>query len=140
MNKTWIQKPANIKKEFKIVDASGKSLGRLASVVAQLLSGKYKPEYTPHVPNGDFVVIVNSEKIILTGKKWTDKKYYTHSHHVGSLKEWRAKDFTKAELLKKAVQGMLPKNTHRPRFLKNLRIFKGVKHTYEDKDLKSYSF
>ncbi len=133
--KTWIKKPINVQSDWKIIDASGKSLGRLASVVAQLLSGKYKPEYTSHVPNGDHVVIVNSDKVVLTGKKWQDKKYYTHSRYIGSIKEWSARDLGTEELIKKAVQGMLPKNNHRPKFLKNLRIFKDTEHIYKDKNL-----
>ena len=140
MSKTWVSKPSNTKKDSKIVDASGKSLGRLASVVASLLSGKHKPDYSPHVPNGDFVVVVNSDKVVLTGKKWADNRYYTRSKYIGSIKEWTAKDLGKEELIKRAVTGMLPKNTHRPKFLKNLRVFKDTEHTYQDRDLKEYSF
>ncbi len=133
--RTWIKKPADVQSDWKVVDASGKSLGRLASVVAQLLSGKYKPEYTSHVPNGDHVVVINSDKIVLTGKKWDNKKYYTHSRYIGSMREWSAKDLGTEELIKKAVQGMLPKNNHRSKFLKNLRIFKDSEHEYKDKNL-----
>ena len=133
--KTWIKKPADVQSDWKIIDASGKSLGRLASSVAQLLSGKYKPEYTSHVPNGDHVVIINSDKIVLTGKKWTDKKYYTHSRYIGSIKEWSARDLGTEELIKRAVQGMLPKNNHRQKFLNKLKIFKKTDHEYKDKNL-----
>lgn len=140
VKKTWVQKPADVKKDFKLVDASGKSVGRLASEVARLLSGKYKPEYTPHVPNGDFVIIINSDKVVFTGKKSTDKKYYTHSRHIGSLKEWSVKDIGTIKVIEKAIQGMLPKNTHRKRFLKNLRVFKDAEHNYQNKQLKEYSF
>jgi len=138
--KTWVQKPADIKNDWKLIDASGKSIGRLASVVARLLSGKYKPEYTPHVLNGDHIVIVNSDKAVLTGKKWLDKKYYTRSRYVGSLKEWSAKDLKTDVLIQKAVKGMLPKNTHRAKCLKKLRIFKGTEHTYKDKNLEVFKF
>lgn len=138
MQKTWSQKPKDVQKAKKLVDASGQSLGRLASVVAKLLSGRYKPEFTPHVPQGDLVVIVNSDQVVLTGKKWTNKKYYTKSHYVGSLKERSAKDLPKEELIKRAVQGMLPKNNHRKIFLKNLKVFKDSNHTYKDQDLETY--
>ncbi|MGI9548991.1 MAG: 50S ribosomal protein L13 [Bdellovibrionales bacterium] len=133
--KTWVKKPLNVQKEWKLIDASGKSLGRLASAVSYLLSGKYKPEYTPHVPNGDGIIIINSDKVVLTGKKWQQKKYYTHSRYIGSMKEWSARDLGTETLIKNAVQGMLPKNNHRDKFLKNLRIFKGPEHTYKDKTL-----
>ena len=118
---------------WKVLDASGKSLGRLASVTAKLLMGKDKPQFTPHVMGGDFVIIINSDKIRLTGKKWTQKTYYKHSRFVGSLKEQKAKDIATEELIKKAVQGMLPKNKHRPRALKRLKVFKDSNHSYGDK-------
>ena len=133
MSKTWVQKLEKVQRSWKVLDASGKSLGRLASVTAKLLMGKDKPQFTPHVMAGDFVIIINSNKIRLTGKKWTQKTYYKHSRFVGSLKEQKAKDIATEELIKKAVQGMLPKNKHRPRTLKRLKVFKGSHHSYEDK-------
>ena len=135
MTKTWSQKPSEVQRSWKVLDASGKPLGRLASVAAKLLMGKDKPHFTPHVMGGDFVVVINSDKIKLTGKKWTQKTYYKHSRFVGSLKEQKAKDMTTQELIRKAVQGMLPKNSHRPRALKRLKIFKDSQHNYQDKKL-----
>ncbi len=116
-----------------MLNASGKPLGRLASAAAKLLMGKDKPQFTPHVMGGDFVIVINSDKIKLTGKKWTQKAYYRHSRFIGSLKTRKAKDMASQELIKKAVQGMLPKNSHRPRALKRLKIFKDSHHIYQDK-------
>ena len=135
MTKTWTQKPEEVQRSWKILNASGKSLGRLASVAAKLLMGKDKPQFTPHVMGGDFVIVINSDKIKLTGKKWTQKIYYKHSRFVGSLKERKAKDIATQELIRTAVQGMLPKNSHRPRALKRLKIFKDSHHNYQDKKL-----
>ena len=131
--KTWVKKQEDVQRNWKIVDAKGKSLGRLASAIATLLIGKNKLDYTPHVMGGDFVIVLNSSQVKLTGKKWTQKKYYKHSRYVGSLKERRAKDVPSQELIQQAVSGMLPKNTHRPRALKRLKIFKGSEHNYEGK-------
>ncbi len=133
MSKTWVQKQEEAQRSWKILDASGKSLGRLASITAKLLMGKDKPEFTPHVMGGDFVIVINSDKIQLTGKKWTQKTYYKHSRFVGSLKERKARDIPTEELIRKAVQGMLPKNSHRPRALKRLKVFKDSNHNYTDK-------
>ena len=133
MSKTWTQKPEDVQRSWKTLDASGKSLGRLASVTAKLLMGKDKAQFTPHVMGGDFVIVINSDKVKLTGKKWTQKTYYKHSRFVGSLKERKAKDVASTELIRKAVQGMLPKNSHRPKALKRLKIFKDSNHNYQDK-------
>lgn len=133
MSKTWTQKSTEVSQDWKVLDASEKSLGRLASRVAGILMGKNKAQFSPHVMGGDFVIVINSDKIKLTGKKWTQKTYYTHSRFIGSLKEKKAKDIPTPELIKKAVQGMLPKNSLRPKTLKRLRIFKTSKHSYEDK-------
>lgn len=134
MSKTWTQKPEEVKRGWKTLDAKGKSLGRLASVTAKLLMGKDKAQFTPHVMGGDFVIVINSDKVQLTGKKWTQKTYYRHSRFVGSLKERKAKDIGTPELIRKAVQGMLPKNNHRAKALKRLKIFKDDKHKYENKN------
>ena len=133
MQKTWVQKPKDVRRSWKILDASGKPLGRLASTTARLLMGKDKAQFTPHVMGGDFVIVINSDKIKLTGKKWTQKSYYKHSRFPGSLKEKKARDMPTEELVRKAVQGMLPKNSHRPRALKRLKIFKDAHHNYQDK-------
>ena len=133
MSKTWVQKQEEVRRSWKILDASGKSLGRLASTTAKLLIGKDKTQFTPHIIGGDFVIVINSDKIRLTGKKWTQKIYFRHSRFVGSLKEKKAKDMATEELIRKAVQGMLPKNKHRSRTLKRLKVFKQSNHNYEDK-------
>ena len=139
MQKTWSEKPTEVKREWKLIDATGKPLGRLASEAAQLLRGKHKPEFTPHVEGGDFVIIINSEKVVLTGKKWTDKKYYRHSRYVGSLKERMAKDIKPEDLIKQAVNGMLPKNKLRQQMLKKLKVYKGAEHGHEAQNPKPYS-
>jgi len=133
MSKTWTQKQEDVQRTWKVLDASGQALGRLASQAAVILMGKNKAEFSPHVMGGDFVVVINADKIKLTGKKWQQKSYYKISRFVGSLKEKKAKDIAPSELIKKAVQGMLPKNSHRPRTLKRLKIFKDSNHTYQDK-------
>lgn len=139
MLKTWVKKQEEVKRNWKIIDAKNQSLGRLASHAANLLIGKNKPDYTPHVMGGDFVIVINSNQVKLTGKKWSQKKYYSKSRFIGSLKEKLAKDISPNELIKKAVAGMLPKNTHRPRALNRLKVFKDSAHNYEDKKPESFA-
>ncbi|MBC6415710.1 MAG: 50S ribosomal protein L13 [Bdellovibrionales bacterium] len=134
MSKTWVKKTKDVKRAWKLIDAKGQSLGRLASLVVLHLTGKNKVDYTPHVQGGDFVIVINSDQVKLTGKKRIQKKYYTHSRYVGSLKERQAKDLSSVELIHLAVKGMLPKNTHRKQFLKQLKIFKESQHKYLDKN------
>ena len=133
MSKTWVKRSEDVKRDWKIIDADGKSLGRLASLTVPHLTGKNKPDYTPHVQCGDFVIIINADKLKLTGKKRIQKKYYTHSRYVGSLKERQAKDLSSVELVHLAVKGMLPKNTHRDRMLQRLKIFKQSEHSYQNR-------
>ena len=139
MQKTLSKKPRDVKVAWKLIDASGRSLGRLASEVAQLLRGKHQPDFTPHVAGGDGVVVIHSDKVVLTGKKWTDKKYYRHTPYVGSLKEWRAKDLPTEELIRKSVAGMLPKNKMRQKLLKKLRVYKNAEHKQEAQNPKDTS-
>lgn len=139
MQKTWTGKLTEVKREWKLIDATGKSLGRLASEAARLLRGKHKPEFTPHIDGGDFVIIINSGKVTLTGRKWTEKKYYRHSRYIGSLKERRAKDMKKDELIKQAVRGMLPKNKLRQRMLKKLKVYTGADHNHQAQNPKEHS-
>ena len=111
MSKTFMANAQNIEQKWFVVDAEGKTLGRLATVVASVLRGKLKPTFTPHVDCGDYVVVINSDKIVLTGKKWTDKLYYRHSEYAGSMKTRTARevmDKFPTRLVEKAVQGMLP--------------------------------
>ena len=113
MQKTWNAKPGEVERRWYLVDAEGKTLGRLATQIADTLRGKGKPEYTPHVDTGDFVVVVNAEKIAVTGNKLDDKIYYRHSGYPGGLKERPLRDELArrpTEVLRKAVKGMLPRN------------------------------
>ena len=131
MSKTWIKRTEDVKREWKLIDADGKSLGRLASLTIPHLTGKNRVDYTPHVQCGDFVIVINADKVKLTGKKLLQKKYYSYSGYVGSLKERQAKDLSSEEMIHFAVKGMLPKNTHRDKILKRLKIFKQSNHSFE---------
>ncbi len=113
MRTTYMAKPLEVERKWLIIDAAGKTLGRLASEAAALIRGKHKPEFTPHIDTGDFVIVINAEKIVLTGKKLQQKKYYTHSHYPGGLKTTTAQEMLNkkpARIIELAVYGMLPKN------------------------------
>ncbi len=123
-----------VNKEWLLVDADGQTLGRLASKVAMLLRGKYKPNYTPHVDCGDNVVIINAEKIVLTGKKWTDKTYIRHTGYPGGQRSLSAKEmFDKdpSRLIERAVKGMLPKNKLGSALFRNLYVYVGAEHNQQ---------
>ncbi|MCS6329463.1 MAG: 50S ribosomal protein L13 [Nitrospira sp.] len=142
MTKTYLEKPANVQRKWYLVDAEGKTLGRLAAKVATLLRGKHKPTFTPHVDTGDHVVIVNAEKVVLTGNKMESKTYSTHSGFPGGLKTLTAehihrKDPTK--LLTKAIEGMLPKNPLGNHMAKKLRVYAGATHPHQAQKLESFS-
>ena len=142
MTKTYLEKPANVQRKWYLVDAEGKTLGRLAAKVATLLRGKHKPTFTPHVDTGDHVVIVNAEKVVLTGNKMENKTYSTHSGFPGGLKTLTAehihrKDPTK--LLTKAIEGMLPKNPLGNHMAKKLRVYAGTAHPHQAQKLESLS-
>ena len=112
-NKTYFAKPGEVEKKWYVVDVSGKVLGRAATRIARILMGKTKPQYTPHVDVGDYVIVVNAEKVELTGKKWDQKVYYRHSGYPGGLKAIKARDLLNKHperLIKLAVKRMLPKN------------------------------
>jgi large subunit ribosomal protein L13 len=132
--KTFSAKANETKHDWYVVDASGKVLGRLASEIALRLRGKHKAIYTPHVDTGDFIVVVNADKITLTGKKLTDKIYYSYSGYPGGLKETAAGKMLSEKpetLLRMAVAGMLPKNNLGRKMLKKLKIYKGNAHPHE---------
>ncbi len=132
--KTFSAKKEDITSEWFVVDAAGKVLGRLASEIARRLRGKHKPIYTPHVDTGDFIVVVNAEKIKLTGKKLTDKVYYRHSGYPGGIKATTAEKMLEKkpeDLLRIAVKGMLPKNSLGRQMLTKLKVYKGSKHQHE---------
>ena len=132
--KTYNAKPGEITRDWYVVDADGKTLGRLATVIADTLRGKNKPQYTPHVDTGDFVVVVNAEKIAVTGKKLDEKMYYRHSGYPGGLKQRSLReqlDRRPTEVLRKAVRGMLPRNRLARQQITKLKIYTGAEHPHE---------
>jgi len=132
--KTYIPKVEDIEKKWYLVDAEGKVLGRLASKIARILSGKNKPIYTPHLDVGDFVVVINAEKVRVTGGKEKKKIYYRHSGYPGGLKSWTYEELLKKDpsrIIRKAVQGMLPKNKLGRRMLKKLKVYPGPEHPHQ---------
>jgi large subunit ribosomal protein L13 len=132
--KTWNAKPGEIDRQWYVVDAEGKTLGRLATQIAETLRGKRKPQYTPHVDTGDFVVVVNAEKIGVTGKKLDDKMYHRHSGYPGGLRSRPLREELSrrpTEVLRKAVKGMLPRNRLGRAQLRKLKIYAGPEHPHE---------
>jgi large subunit ribosomal protein L13 len=131
--KTFSAKPHEVKRDWVLVDATDKVLGRLASEIARRLRGKHKPEFTPHVDTGDFIVVVNVDKIRVTGNKAEDKKYYRHSGYPGGIYET---NFTKLQqrfpdrVLQKAVKGMLPKGPLGYAMIKKLKMYAGAEHPH----------
>ena len=132
--KTYSAKPGEIAREWYLVDAQGQTLGRLAAQIADTLRGKRKPQFTPHVDTGDFVVVVNAEKIAVTGNKLDQKRYYRHSGYPGGLRSRTLRDQLErrpTEVLRTAVRGMLPKNRLARRQLTKLKIYAGPEHPHE---------
>jgi large subunit ribosomal protein L13 len=132
--KTYNAKPGEVARDWYVVDAEGKTLGRLATAIADTLRGKNKPQYTPHVDTGDFVVVVNAEKVAVTGKKLDEKIYYRHSGYPGGLKErtLRAQlERRPTEVLRKAVKGMLPRNRLARQQITKLKIYAGPEHPHD---------
>jgi large subunit ribosomal protein L13 len=132
--KTISANKATVNKEWVVVDADGQHLGRLASKVAKLLRGKYKPNFTPHVDCGDNVIIVNAEKVALTGNKWTDRIYLSYTGYPGGQKEHTPADLQKKgsdRLFRKVVKGMLPKNKLGDKLLGNMYVYDGAAHKHE---------
>ena len=131
--KTYYAKPLEVEREWVLIDATDQVLGRVASVAAQILKGKHKPQYTPHVDTGDFVVVINADKIKVTGAKAADKIYYRHSGYVGGLK---SETFAEAmekhpeRVIEHAVKGMLPKNTLGRAMGKKLKVYAGPEHPH----------
>jgi large subunit ribosomal protein L13 len=140
MKTTQVAKKEDVTRDWYLVDVDSKVLGRVATQIANVLRGKNKPTFTPSVDTGDFVIVVNCEKIALTGKKMSDKTYYSHSGYVGGLKEISAGkllDKKPEDLLKKAVKGMLPKNKLARHMLKKLKIYAGDSHPHSAQQPKS---
>ena len=132
--KTYNAKQEDVNREWLLVDAGGQVLGRLASEIARRLRGKHKPIYTPHTDTGDFIIVVNADKITLTGSKLDDKIYYSYSGYPGGLKETTAGKMLQEkprEVLRSAVRGMLPKNSVGRAMLKKLKIYSGGVHPHE---------
>lgn len=131
---TFSAKPQNITRKWLLIDADGQTLGRLASQIAQILRGKHKPEYTPHMDTGDYIVVINASKVKVTGNKLADKIYYHHTGYIGNLKSislgnLMSKDPTQA--IAKAVKGMMPKNALGRAMFKKLKIYADAEHNHQ---------
>jgi large subunit ribosomal protein L13 len=132
--KTYQAKKEDLEQQWYLVNAEGKVLGRLAATLAHILKGKNKPIYTPHIDTGDFVIVVNAEKVVLTGKKMKDKIYYRHTGYPGGIKEMSAEKLLAkkpTEMIRMAVKGMLPKNSLGRQMLQKMKIYAGSKHPHE---------
>ncbi|QZY54592.1 50S ribosomal protein L13 [Crassaminicella profunda] len=132
--KSFVAKPHEVERKWYVVDAEGKTLGRLASQVASILRGKNKPTYTPHVDTGDYVIIINAEKVEVTGKKMDQKMYRHHTGYVGHMKEMTYKQLLQKHperIIEFAVKGMLPKNSLGRQMFKKLKVYSGVEHNHD---------
>jgi large subunit ribosomal protein L13 len=132
--KTQFAKKGEVDRKWYVVDAKDAVLGRLATKVATYIRGKNKPIFTPHVDTGDFVIVINADKVRLTGRKMTDKFYYHHSGYIGGIKSQSAKDLIEKKpekLIEKAVWGMLPKNRLGRAMIKKLKVYKGAEHPHK---------
>jgi len=132
--KTFSAKAEEVEHDWYVVDAEGKALGRLATEIARRLRGKHKPEYTPHVDTGDYIVVINAEKIGVTGNKEKDKMYYHHTGYIGNLKSvslGKLRETHPERIIQSAVRGMLPKNTLGRNMFKKMKVFVGAEHTHQ---------
>lgn len=131
---TYTAKPANIEKKWILIDAEGLVVGRLATVIAMRLRGKHKATYTPHMDDGDNVIVINAGKVVLTGRKYTDKTYYWHTGYIGGIKERKARQILEGRfperVLEKAVERMIPEGPLGRRQLSNLRVYAGTEHPH----------
>ena len=139
-NTTYSPKASEIERKWYLIDAEGKVVGRLAQEVAKLLKGKHKPTYSTHMDMGDHVIVINADKMILTGKKLTDKIYTRQTGYIGNMKSVAAKDMDPNEMLMHAVKGMLPKNSLGRAMLKKLRVYKGAEHENQAQKPEVYEF
>ena len=131
--KTFVAKPHEVKRDWYIIDAKGKVLGRVASEVARRLRGKHKPEYTPHVDTGDYIVIINAADVVVTGAKFEDKMYYRHTGYPGGIRETNFRKMQErfpGRALEKAVKGMLPKGPLGYAMFKKLKVYAGEEHPH----------
>ncbi len=132
--KSYMQKKETVERKWYVIDAEGKSLGRVASLAATYLRGKHKPTYTPNIDCGDNIIIINAEKVNLTGNKMNDKMYYNHSQYLGGLRERTAKEMIEkypVEMVERAVKGMLPHNRLGRQMYKKLFVYAGNEHKHE---------
>jgi len=132
--KTFSAKPEDVRRDWFLVDATNKTLGRLSTEIARRLRGKHKPEYTPHVDTGDYIVVVNAEKVRVTGNKMKDKMYHRYTGYVGNLKSMSLEKLmseTPERAIQYAVKGMMPRNPLGRKMLSKLRVFVGPEHTHE---------
>lgn len=131
--KSYMASPSDVERKWYVVDAEGKTLGRIASEIASTLRGKKKPIYTPHIDTGDYVIVVNAEKVVTTGKKLNQKVYYHHSEYVGGMKETTLKEMLNKKpeyVITHAVKGMLPKGPLGRKMLKKLFVYAGPEHKH----------
>jgi len=131
--KTFSAKPEAVKRDWFVIDAEGKTLGRLATEIASRLRGKHKPEYTPHVDTGDYIVVLNAEKVRVTGRKATDKMYHRHTGYIGGLKTIsfnKLIDHKPEQVIELAVKGMLPKNVLGRAMYRKLKVYAGSEHPH----------
>ena len=133
MKNTYMQKKETVKRDWYVIDAEGVNLGRLATRVADVLRGKHKPTFTPHIDCGDFVIVVNASKVNLTGNKLNDKIYYNHSGYTGGLRERTEKEMREnysVEMIERAVKGMIPHNRLGRQVAKKLFVYEGAEHPH----------
>lgn len=138
--KTFSAKAEEINREWFLIDAEGKTLGRMATEIALRLRGKHKPEFTPHVDTGDYIVVVNAEKVAVTGNKLNDKMYHHHTGYVGNLKSINLKDLLQKHperVIEKAVKGMLPKNSLGRQMYRKLKVYAGPEHPHAAQEPKT---
>jgi large subunit ribosomal protein L13 len=131
--KTFFARNETVKRDWYVVDASGKTLGRLSAEIARRLRGKHKPEYTPHVDTGDYIVVINAEKVAVTGNKLTDKMYHWHTGYIGNMKHTSLGKMLQEHperAIETAVKGMLPKNPLGRAMFKKLKVYAGPEHTH----------
>jgi len=132
--KTYIARPSDIKRDWFVIDASGRTLGRLATEIARRLRGKHKPEFTPNIDTGDYIVVVNAGKVRVTGRKYTDKVYHRHSGYPGGIKTTTFEKMQQkqpARIIEKAVKGMLPKGPMGRALFRKLKVYAGATHRHE---------
>lgn len=141
--KSYIAKPADVERKWYVIDAEGKTLGKLAVEAAMILRGKKKPIYTPHIDTGDYVIVINAEKVCVTGKKESDKIYKHHSGYPGGLKETPLKELRAKqpeEIIRHAVKGMMPKGKLGRQMFKKLKVYAGPEHPHAAQHPEEYTF